>query len=113
MRPVRQSTMVKTNGMPHSSVGTMATLTTPVLADSMLRWRVSRAATATAGGGPHGIFGLYGPISALGTSLTLATALIGVGISFQRGTHANGRLVPNDGSGAPTLINRVASAPDQ
>ncbi len=44
------STTVNTNGMPRTAVGTVATptLTTTGLADSMRRWRVTSAATASA-----------------------------------------------------------------
>jgi len=140
------STTVNTNGMPRTAVGTVATptLTTTGLADSMRRWRVTSAATASAvaeersagwvcwrgnadglGGWNYvnrlslttvqatgmGFFGLYGSISALATTLTLATVLNCIGIGFQRGTHANWQLVHNDGAGAPTLIDLGASFP--
>ena len=140
------STTVNTNGMPRTAVGTVATptLTTTGLADSMRRWRVTSAATASAaaeersagwvcwrgnaeglGGWNYvnrlslttvqatgmGFFGLYGSISALATTLTLATVLNCIGIGFQRGTHANWQLVHNDGSGAPTLIDLGAGFP--
>lgn len=58
-----------------------------------------------------GFFGLYGSISALATTLTLAAVLNCIGIGFQRGTHANWQLVHNDGAGAPTLIDLGASFP--
>ena len=140
------STTVNTNGMPRTAVGTVATptLTTTGLADSMRRWRVTSAATASAvaeersagwvcwrgnaeglGGWNYvnrlslttvqatgmGFFGLYGSISALATTLTLATVLNCIGIGFQRGTHTNWQLVHNDGAGAPTLIDLGASFP--
>lgn len=140
------STTVNTNGMPRTAVGTVATptLTTTGLADSMRRWRVTSAATASAvaeersagwvcwrgnadglGGWNYvnrlslttvqatgmGFFGLYGSISALATTLTLATVLNCIGIGFQRGTHSNWQLVHNDGAGAPTLIDLGASFP--
>jgi hypothetical protein len=58
-----------------------------------------------------GFFGLYGSISALATTLTLATVLNCIGIGFQRGTHTNWQLVHNDGAGVPTLIDLGASFP--
>ena len=140
------STTVNTNGMPRTAVGTVATptLTTTGLADSMRRWRVTSAATASAvaeersagwvcwrgnadglGGWNYvnrlslttlqatgmGFFGLYGSISALATTLTLATVVNCIGIGFQRGTHTNWQLVHNDGSGAPTLTDLGGSFP--
>jgi hypothetical protein len=58
-----------------------------------------------------GFFGLYGSISALATTLTLATVLNCIGIGFQRGTHTNWQLVHNDGAGVPTLIDLGVSFP--
>jgi len=72
---------------------------------------VNRLSLTTLQATGMGFFGLYGSISALATTLTLATVLNCIGIGFQRGTHTNWQLVHNDGTGAPTLIDLGASFP--
>ena len=72
---------------------------------------VNRLSLTTVQATGMGFFGLYGSISALATTLTLATVLNCIGIGFQRGTHSNWQLVHNDGAGAPTLIDLGASFP--
>ena len=81
-------------------------------ADGLGGWNyVNRLSLTTVQATGMGFFGLYGSISALATTLTLATVLNCIGIGFQRGTHANWQLVHNDGTGAPTLIDLGASFP--
>ena len=81
-------------------------------ADGLGGWNyVNRLSLTTVQATGMGFFGLYGSISALATTLTLATVLNCIGIGFQRGTHTNWQLVHNDGAGAPTLIDLGASFP--
>lgn len=51
---------------------------------------------------------LYGSATALATTLTLAIAINGIGIGFQRGTHTRWQLVANDGTCAPALTDMRA-----
>ena len=81
-------------------------------ADGLGGWNyVNRLSLTTLQATGMGFFGLYGSISALATTLTLATVLNCIGIGFQRGTHTNWQLVHNDGAGTPTLIDLGASFP--
>ena len=52
---------------------------------------------------------LHCSMSAVATTLTLATAINCIGIGFQRGTHTRRQLVANDGTGPPTLTDMGAS----
>jgi hypothetical protein len=70
---------------------------------------VTRISLTTLQATGMGFFGLYGSTAALATTLTLAAAINCIGIGFQRGTHANGQLVANDATGAPTLTDMGAS----
>jgi hypothetical protein len=71
---------------------------------------VARISLTTLQATGMGFFGLHGSTAALATTLTLAAVVNCIGIGFQRGTHANGQLVANDGTGAPTLTDMGASS---